>query len=99
MKSHLQQPVLRIMFLAASGANRISAPRRALTIVVFGNGKRGAAAARDEEHAEWAGVACLGWFAAALHVRPQRPKPLIHWPVRRGSKPHRFKPYLLFGVS
>jgi len=52
MESHLEETVLGIVTLAASGAGEIAAPSGALTIVVFRDGEGGAAAAGDEKHME-----------------------------------------------
>ena len=50
MESYLQQPILRIVALAASGARHVAAPRRPLTIVVLCYGKGRPTAAGDEKH-------------------------------------------------
>jgi hypothetical protein len=52
VESHLQQPVLGIVPLPTSGTDEIPAPICALTIEIRGHGKRCAATARDEKHAE-----------------------------------------------
>ena len=52
MESHLEETVLGIVALAASGAAEVAAPCRALAIVVFGDGEGSAAAAGNEEHAK-----------------------------------------------
>jgi hypothetical protein len=46
-----QHAVLGIVTFAAVGAGNKAANVRALAIEIFGNGKAGAATARDEEHA------------------------------------------------
>lgn len=59
MESHLEQAVLRVMALAASGTGEIATPGGTLAIVVFGDGEGRAAAAGDQEHAEGKLVVCL----------------------------------------
>ena len=48
----LQQSILGVVTLRATGTLQIAAPGRALTIVVFGNGEGSAATAGDEKHLE-----------------------------------------------
>ena len=68
MKSHLQQPVLGIVALAAAGTDEITSPRRALVIVVLGDGECCAATAGDEEHAQRrAGFRTLLGLASRFH--------------------------------
>jgi hypothetical protein len=52
MESHLQQPVLGIVSLPASGTNEVAAPSRALMVVVLCYGECGPATARHQKHAE-----------------------------------------------
>ncbi len=52
LKSDLEKTVLGIVAFAATGADQVATPRGTLTVVVFGDGKGGTTAARDEEHAE-----------------------------------------------
>ena len=52
MESHLKEPVLRVVALAASRTDQVTAPGGALAVAVFGDGEGSAAAARDKEHAE-----------------------------------------------
>ncbi len=47
---HLQQPVFRIVTLAAAGANQVPAPVRALVIVVLRDCERRAATAGNQKH-------------------------------------------------
>jgi hypothetical protein len=48
----LKQAIFRIMPFFAAWTNEIASPGRALVIVIFGHGKRHAATARNEEHAQ-----------------------------------------------
>jgi hypothetical protein len=50
MKSQLKRTILGVVALTTMGADRESAPSRALSVATFGNRETVAAAARDEEH-------------------------------------------------
>ena len=52
VESHLQQTVLGIVSLPAAGTNQVTAPGRALMIVILRHRKSCSATARDEEHAQ-----------------------------------------------
>src|SRR5579864_2316082 len=74
VESDLEQPVLGVVALAASGAGKITAPGRALMIIVLGDGKGCAAAAWNQKHAQGRGTflalaSGFGFFglAAFLH--------------------------------
>jgi hypothetical protein len=63
--SHLQQPVLWIMTLAAAGASQVPAPVGALVVVIFRHREGCPAAAGDEKHLE-AALISLGHILASL---------------------------------
>src|SRR5208282_3782783 len=52
MESHLQQSVLGVVPLAASGTDQISAPGRALMGVILRHGKRRSTTAWHQKHAQ-----------------------------------------------
>ena len=52
VESHLEEAILGVVTLAASGADEISAPTCSLPVEVLCDGKSCAATAGDEEHAE-----------------------------------------------
>ena len=54
MESYLKEAVLGIVALAAARANQVTTPGSSLAIVVLGHSERGAATARDQEHAKGA---------------------------------------------
>jgi len=62
-----QQAIARIVTLAAVGAGNEAADVHSAAVVIFGNGKTGAATARDEEHAETLLGAYLFFGAADFH--------------------------------
>jgi hypothetical protein len=75
--AELQQTVLGIMWFAAMGAFQITAPRCALPIVVFGDGKSRATTARYHKHLEpfFIGLRHLCQvysLAPAWHCHPER---------------------------
>src|ERR1019366_6864 len=47
-----QEPIARVVTLAAVGAGNEAAEVHSTAVVILGNGKAGAATARDEEHAK-----------------------------------------------
>ena len=59
MKPELKEPILGVVALTTMGADRESAPSRALSVATFGNRETVAAAARDEEHPQ-SGLASIG---------------------------------------
>lgn len=53
VEPYLKDAVLGIVALAAAGTNHVTTPRGSPAVIVLGHCERGAAAAWDEEHAEW----------------------------------------------
>jgi hypothetical protein len=45
-----QQPIFWIVPLGAPGADQVTAPGRALTVIIFGDGEGHSATARNEKH-------------------------------------------------
>ena len=50
MESHLQNTILGIVALAASGTEQVATPCRPLAVIVFCDGKGHSTAAGDEKH-------------------------------------------------
>lgn len=69
MVANPEQPVLGIVPLTAFRTDQIAAPRCALAIIVFGNGKRCPATAGNQEHAQRRGAA-LREITAEFHFLP-----------------------------
>jgi hypothetical protein len=52
MESHLEQAILGIVALAASGARQVTTPCRSLAVIILGDGEGHPTTAGDEKHSE-----------------------------------------------
>jgi hypothetical protein len=62
-----EEAIARVVPLAAVGAGNEAADVHSAAVVIFGNGKAGAATTGDEEHAEVFLVCCLVLGSAVVH--------------------------------